>query len=632
MKYFLFISIIILSFSNVSGQRKRTEIQTKSSLAIRYYSAKDYEKAIPLLQEIYKITKSGTYFKYYLNCLVQTKQFARAEDEIQKEIKKQRTPKPELYIHWGYILKVQGRTDEADEKYREAIDKTANNKGQYLVTASNFLNWAEYEYARQTYSKGRENLGGEQFNYELARTYLYLRDFDSMMEEYLNLLRTDVKQLSRVQSTLSSAMRLDIDNELRDKFRRQTLKRIQAEPQVIGYNRLLIWFFLQEKKFSSALRQSVALDRRTGEESPQIVQLGNMALKNKKYDDAKKAFDYLMEKGETSPYYRQAFSMKIHASYLQYITEFSDDKEKGEKLANEFKQGLEFLGFSPVTLNTIQEYAHLLAFYLNETDEAIEIIKQGLKIPRLKSLESGRLKAEMADIYVYANDPWEATLIYSQVIYYNKKNTLGDEVKLKKAKLGYYLGNFSWAKAQLDVLKASTSKLTANDAMELSLLIGNNLNLDTTAIPLQMFARADLLFFQNHDSLALATLDSISELYPYHTLIDNILFRKAKIEISQQNYTKAAEYLEQIVTDFSYELLADDALFMLAELYNYNLGEQEKAKNLYKNMLTQHPGSVFIDESREKYRELRKIYPDKESEINKENLFKKAIKDESDSE
>ena len=77
--------------------------------------------------------------------------------------------------------------------------------------------------------------------------------------------------------------------------------------------------------------------------------------------------------------------------------------------------------------------------------------------------------------------PWEAMLIYSQVIEENKTNSLGDEVKLKKARLGYYMGNFSWAKAQLDVLKASTSKLTANDAMELSMMIGNNLNLDTLA-------------------------------------------------------------------------------------------------------------------------------------------------------
>ena len=625
MKYFLFIAIILLGFNSAPGQKKRSEIQTKSSLAIRYYNAKDYEKAIPLLQEVYKISKSGIYFRYYLNCLIQMERYAEAEAQIQKEIKKQRTPKPEFYIHWGYILMVQERTGEADKKYREAIAKIPDSKGQYLIAASNFLSWAEYEYDKQTYLKGREKLEGEQFNYELARAYLYLRDYDNMMEEYLNLLRQNVKQLSRVQSSLSSAMRLDIDNELRNKFRQQVLKRIQAEPQVIGYNRLLIWFFLQEKKFSGALRQSVALDRRTGEEAAQIVQLGNMALKNKKYADAKKAFGYLMGKGEENPYYRQAFSLNIHTSYLQFITEFPDDKEKGEKLADDFIKGLEFLGISPVTLNLIQENAHLLAFYLDETEAAIAVLKRGLKIPRLKPEQSGLLKTEMADIYVYANDPWEATLIYSQVIDANKKNSLGDEVKLKKAKLGYYLGNFSWAKAQLDVLKASTSKLTANDAMALSLLIGNNLNLDTTAIPLQMFARADLLFFQNRDSLAMATLDSISEIYPYHTLVDDILFRKTKIEINQQNHAKAAEYLEQIISDFSYELLADDALFILAELYNYNLDEKEKAKGLYKDMLTQHPGSVFINESREKYRELREIYPDKESDIDKEGLFQRAI-------
>jgi hypothetical protein len=152
------------------------------------------------------------------------------------------------------------------------------------------------------------------------------------------------------------------------------------------------------------------------------------------------------------------------------------------------------------------------------------VLEKGLEIPRLKPEESGMLKTEMADIYVFAGDPWEATLLYSQVIDANKNNALGDEVKLKKAKLGYYMGNFSWAKAQLDVLKASTSKLTANDAMELSMLIGNNLNLDSTAVPLQMFARADLLFFRNKDAEAMATLDSIAELYPYHTLTDNILF------------------------------------------------------------------------------------------------------------
>ncbi|MGC9354764.1 MAG: tetratricopeptide repeat protein, partial [Mariniphaga sp.] len=182
--------------------------------------------------------------------------------------------------------------------------------------------------------------------------------------------------------------------------------------------------------------------------------------------------------------------------------------------------------------------------------------------------------------------------------------------------------------AQLDVLKASTSKLTANDAMELSMLIGNNLSLDTTAVPLQMFARADLLFFRNKEAEALATLDSIAELYPYHSLAENILFRKAKIEIDRNNFEAAAEYLREITDNFSYGLLADDALFTLAELFNYQLNEKEKAKELYRMMLTRHPGSVFTEESREKFRELREMYPDMLTSPEEEFFIQDSIPNE----
>ncbi len=534
MKGIVFVIVFLVSMNVVFAQQKRSELQTQSSLAITYYNAKDYVKAAPLLFTVYEKTKNESYFRYYLDCLLKQEKYDEAKQQVQKEFNKQRDPRPELYVDWGHVLKAEKKDEEANAKFKAAIDQIPANRGNYLMTANAFITWGEYEYAKQTYLKGREVLAPEQFSYELARTYLYLHDYENMLEEYLNLLRENEKQLPRVQSALSSAMRLDIDDELRDQFRNQILKRIQSEPDVIGYNRLLIWFFLQEKKFAPALRQSIALDRRTGSEDVQIVQLGNMALNNRDYEDARKAFGYLMDKGESNPFFRQAFALNIHASYQQYISDFGKDKAKGEELANQFKEGLDYLGYSPSVLNLIEEDAHLLAFHLNKTDEAIEVLNKGLKIPRLKPEQSGALKAEMGDIYVYANDPWEATLVYSQVIEDNKTNSLGDEVKLKKAKLAYYMGNFSWAKAQLDVLKASTSKLTANDAMELSLLIGNNLNLDTTAVPLTMFAKADLKFFQNKNDTAMAILDGLMKLYPYNSLVDDILFRKAKIEIEAE--------------------------------------------------------------------------------------------------
>ena len=623
MKYYviIFLLLIFVVSSNAQQNQAQNQIQTQSNLAIQYYNARDYEKAAPLLYGVYELTKNSTYFKYYLDCLIQLQRFDEATSQIQSELKKQRPPKPEFYINWGYVLKMQGKTEEAEQKYNGALGLITENKNEYIIAANAFLGCQEYEFSKNTYLQGEKILGAGQFDFELARAYYYVRDYTRMMEKYLDVLSKSEDQLPRVQSSLASAMRLDVDDGMLESFREQVLRRIQSNPEVIGYNRLLIWLFLQESKFPAALRQSVALDKRTGTEDAQIIQLGNMALNNKKYVDAGNAFDYLMSKGTESPFYSQAFSLKIHASYLQFITEMPDNKAEGEKLATLFKDGTEHLGIFSGTINLILDYAHLLAFYLDRNQEAIDLLTKTLEIPRLKAEEWGRLKTELADIYVYAGDPWEATLLYSQVIDANKNNLLGDDVKLKKAKLGYYIGNFSWAKAQLDVLKASTSKLTANDAMELSLLIGSNLNLDTTAVPLQMFARADLLFFQNKNEKAMATLDSLAELYPYNTLVDDILFRKAKIETEHKNYVLAADYLQKIVDGFSYDLLGDDATFMLADLFNNNLNKKEEAKNLYKEILTRYPGSVFTEESREKYRELRAVYPDKMQEATPEELF-----------
>lgn len=627
-RHITLILLLIFVFQTALTQTQPTRLQSTTQLALSYYNAKDFEKAAPLLYEVYELSKNNYYFRLYLTSLIELQRFEEAEAQIKKEIKKLRSPSPELQIHWGYLLKTQGNKKEAEQKYTEALNMTSTDRPTIMMVANAFTQWQEFEWTKKVYLKARRENSEEHFSYELALAYMYLRDYEQMMEEYLNLIAHDEKQLQRVESALSSAMRIDVDNSLRTSFRTQVLKRIQAEPNVIGYNRLLIWFFLQEKQFAGALRQSIALDKRTGEEDMQIYQLGQMALNNSVFNEAERAFNYLVEKGENAPLFIPANEQKIHASYLRFKNENNQSLEEAEKLADMFEKGLETLGYIAATLNLIGDYAHLLAFYLDDLEKAISVLEKGLEIPRLRPEQSGMLKTEMADIYIYAGDPWEATLLYSQVIESNKNNLLGDEVKLKKAMLGYYMGNFGWAKAQLDVLKASTSKFTANDAMELSMLIGNNLNLDTTAVPLQMFARADLLFFRNKEARAMATLDSIAEIYPYHSLMENILLRKAKIEIEQNRYELAAEYLQEITENHSYGLLADKALFMLAELNNYNLGEKEKAKELYRLMLTRYPGSVFVEESREKFRELRETYPDIITNPQEELFLDETVPDE----
>jgi TolA-binding protein len=215
------------------------------------------------------------------------------------------------------------------------------------------------------------------------------------------------------------------------------------------------------------------------------------------------------------------------------------------------------------------------------------------------------VKLEVADIQLLTGDVWESTLTYSQVEKSMKTDTLGQEAKFRNARLAYYKGEFEWAKAQLDVLKAATSKLIANDALELSLLIGDNLVFDTTGEGLRMFSRADLWIYQGKLSTALATLDSLEEAFPASSLSDDILYRKANIAIRQSRFADAESLLDKIVTTYQKDILADNALFKLAELNEKQLGNQAKAMELYKELMTDYPGSLFVVEARKRFRTLR---------------------------
>jgi len=167
------------------------------------------------------------------------------------------------------------------------------------------------------------------------------------------------------------------------------------------------------------------------------------------------------------------------------------------------------------------------------------------------------------------------------------------------------MGNFSRGKAQLDALRASTSKLIANDAMELSLFISDNLETDSTATPLKIFARADLYLFRNNFTEALAALDSVSTIYPDNSLMDDVDFRKAGVLQKQGKYEESSVLLNAIVKDHSWEILADDALFQLATIYKNKLNRKPEAMELFKKMLTDYPGSVYVVDARAEYRKMQ---------------------------
>ena len=585
-------------------------------LAGKYYQEREFGKSADLYLKVYEKTLQPSYFTIFLNCMIELKDFERAEKEIKKNMRSAQQ-RAELYVQYGYILKIQGRDEEADKNFEKAISEVGRNKYSYNSLANEFLTRGEYEYAEKVYEQAQREMPDENFHLELARIYMYERNYERMLDEYLLVLKIDENNLVNVQNSILSALSLDVEGSLNDLFRKKLLLQIQSEPNILVFNRLLIWFFIQEKRFANALRQQIALDKRTGAEDEFILGLADIAGKNKEYDDALKAYDYLLSKGTQTAIYTRVQKERMDLLYRRFIDYGKPNREDAGILNQQFENCFSILGYMPESYKLLIKRAHLLAFYLNETEKAIELLNKGMEIQGLNALQHSEIKMEIADVHVYMGNEWDAVLEYSQVVESNRVNDLGDEAKLKKARLSYFLGDFKWAQAQLDVIKASTEKLTSNDAFELSMLIGNNLNLDTTDIPLQMFARGDLYLFRNQDSLAIAVFDSIATQYPMHSLHDDIQYRKAMIYIKQGDYNGAAESLKWIVENSSYDLLADDALFSLAELYQFHLNRQEEARDLYKQMLVKYPGSVYVSESRNRYRYLRgdSVEPDKKTQF-----------------
>ena len=215
------------------------------------------------------------------------------------------------------------------------------------------------------------------------------------------------------------------------------------------------------------------------------------------------------------------------------------------------------------------------------------------------------IKLDLGDMNLLVGNIWEASLLYSQVEKDFKYEPIGQDAKFRNAKLSYYASDFKWAKTQCDVLKGATSKVIANDALDLSLIITDAIGIDTNDVPLSMFASAELLILQHQYDRAVSRLDSINTLFSEHTLGDDIYYKKAEIYKRTNRYEDAAKMYRNIVEFYPSELYGDDALFKEAELYERYLNDKEKAKQLYQDVLTNYPGSIYVVDARKRFRDLR---------------------------
>jgi tetratricopeptide (TPR) repeat protein len=593
----LFIGITIPTFSQTYQEEQ---------LANEYLQNGEYVKALPFFKKFYENEpKNRIYYRSYVDCLIKTEDLKEAEKVIKKQVRDY--PRQQPYkIDLGEFYRNNGDAKKARSIFEDAIKDLPPYADQVEELAASFLLIGETDYAIETYLKGRKIVGDlPSFHYSIAELYATKNDYEKMTSELLEVLKVDPFELEALKSALLTILDENPESQLNILFREAVLKEIQKNPSDVTYSDLLIWLMLQQKNYEGAFIQTKAIDKRLKEDGLRVAQLSNTCLENRKYDIALKCYEYIISVGPNGAFYYDAKMNFLSTKYSMLTEDFSSSQADLLNLEKTYIESLAELESQENSVKLSIELSHLQAFYLNKPDVAIKRLTDIVNRLTGKPEEIAKAKMELADILILQGDLWEPSLLYGQVEKDYKQDIIGQEAKYKNAKLSFYRCEFEWAQTQMDVLKASTTKLIANDALALSILIMDISGMDTTFEALATYARADLYYYQGKFDKSIQCLDSLEQKHTMHPVLDDVKYMKASIAMKKGEYEKAVGYFDEIVNKFGDDILADDALFKMGDLYERKLNNPEKAAECYRKIIKDHRDSIYSVEARKRFNQLK---------------------------
>ena len=574
-------------------------------LALQFYQNREFDKAAELYQKIYVKSPTPFYYNYYLNCLFEIEDYKKAKSFVQS-VAKSNPSQIKYQVEEAYVLERSGNKSKADKLYEKIIKSNDDNRQIVIELADAFMVRDLNNYALLTLKQGKKKIKTPPLNLELADLYFKMGNYNAMIDEYLDLAVDDEQYIEVVKSKLQIIITDPIQSQVSDALRVELLKRTQKYPSETIYAEFLYWYSIQNKDFDLALIQAKSLDNQFKEGGGRVFGLGNILMSNQQYSIAVEAYQFVIDLGSKSAFTTGASVNILQAQFMKITSEKNFQTQELMDLEMAYLKKLDEYGHNGSTVQMMMNLAYLQAFYLDKIEEAKQLLLPIEQMPNVPSDIRAQAKLELADMKLFSGEKWSASLLYKQVEKDHKNNPIGYEAKFKAAKFFYYVGEMEWAKVQLKVLSGATSKLIANDALELYLLITENISQDSSYDALSIFAVADLYYYQKKYDIANITLDTILNIYPHHSITDDVYYKKAIIAMDEQKYELADSLFSQTLNYDPFGTLADNSLIERARLNDYILKRSEVSTQLYMQILLDYPGSLFTVEARKRYRELVK--------------------------
>ncbi|WP_052732573.1 tetratricopeptide repeat protein [Hymenobacter terrenus] len=598
---FLVAATLLLAIPVQAQPQKPWAPVSGTALAQDYARRGEHEKVVFLFEKLsVEEQTSLAVFPVYLTSLQVLKRHKDAEKLAKKAVKLH----PEdatMGVTLGSVYAASGDAPAAEKQWQKVVNQLA--PAQVQPVAAEFSRRELPKWAERAYLRGRALAKNDtEYAPQLIQLYTQNQNQPQVLVETLRLVGQDEKHLPFVRNMLQNDLHEEKDFDALEKL---LLTATQDHPDQTAYSELLLWLQMQRHDFSGALVQARALDRRGRSEGSRVMLLSAIAQQNKDYESAIDGYAYVAKEYRGSSNGNVARQRLLQAREAQVRDTYPVDVTKVRALVGDYEQLLAELGRTPDTAPVLRNLANLYAFQLNDRPKAMSLLQEVIDMPRASEEVVDEAKVTQGDLYLLKGEPWEASLLYSQVEKSHKDSPLGYEAKLRNARLSYYAGDFKLAQSHLDILKEATTREIANDAMQLSLLIQDNTVEDTLGLGLRAYAAVEQLVFQNKLREAITGLDALLEKFPGHSLADDTYYLKAQLLRRTGDFPGAIATLERITANPKYDVLSDDALFLLARIQEEDVKDKVKAQELYNQAITKYPGSIYVAEARKRFRKLR---------------------------
>ena len=620
------VSSAVVGQSN-NGNNPTPNPDSNKELAYVLYNQNDFTRAAILLEDIVEANpRDELSYRRYLQCLIKTNQQEKAIKFIKKKVKK--SPYPILYVvDECYVnttfpdgpnkQKYTLRAEELKALIIEQLTVHAMEQmgQQHIAIAQRFEQYELKEYAIAVLQSADQILGdiNPEISNKLAELYMETGNREKGLQRYVMLMLSGVpfesmKQVFETQITDSADYVL---------LQRLLLKQIEQNPEVTAFSEGLKWTFVKQGNWQSAFLYTRSIDKRLKENGERVFELGELCQSNGEYPVALQCFQYCIGLKETffDPALAQAKWIDVTYDITMKGRPRIEDVIQLQKQMLAFEQNY---GPQEASLFNALKYAQLLIRYdslfavtqesgkISGSQQAINLLEKYIDpSTHLKKISLAKVKMTLGDVLLSRGDVWTSELLYAQVEKDFTEEEMGQFAKFKRAELSFYRGDFDWASMQLEVLKSATTQLISNDAMELALVIIDNLGIDSNYTALTWYGKALLAEKQQHYKLANKFLDSITTEFPGHGLSDEILFVKARMAETNGDYVAATNLLETLSIAYNFDILADNALYKLGMLYMYSMNQPEKAKIAFEKLIEKYSSSVYIVDARREYRKIR---------------------------